>query len=78
MVPRSGDVVVSNRCATIEYDVTVVDSAVEESHPNHSQAMMRGHQLASERQVDLWLTEDQIHFLALASYRPRGTVASPR
>lgn len=72
MTPRSGDVLISNRGATISHEVSVVGGSLFESCPNRARALARGHQIAGEREVDLWLTEDHIHFMLLASYRAQA------
>jgi hypothetical protein len=69
MWPKPGDVLVSNARATVEHDICVVPAPAHIVCPNHDTAVKRAHELARERQVDLWLTEDQTHFLRLASYR---------
>lgn len=67
--PEKGDVVVSNTRATPSYDIYVSPNAEPEATLNHDGALELGHQLARQRKVDLWLTEDQRHFIPVASYR---------
>lgn len=71
MTPRSGDVLISNRGATISHEVSVAGGSLFECCPNRARALARGHQIAGERGVDLWLTED-LHFMQLASYRAQA------
>jgi hypothetical protein len=69
MVPRPGDVLVSNSTATLEHDVSIVPSGAEIVCPTHDTALARAHELAKDRHVDVWLTEDHTHFMKVASYR---------
>ena len=69
MIPKHGDVLVSNPTATVEHDVSIVPGQPEIVCPNHSTALARGDELARERRVDLWLTEDHTHFIRIACYR---------
>ena len=69
MIPQHGDVLVSNPTATIEHDVSIVPSPPDTVCPNHDAAVTKAHEVAKSRQVDVWLTEDHIHFMKIASYR---------
>jgi hypothetical protein len=73
MTPRIGDVLVSSPTATLEYYVRVVPGPQERICPNHSAAVALARELAKERRVDAWLSEDHIHFLRIASHREAGT-----
>lgn len=75
MVPQNGDVLVSNRSATVEHDVSVVPNPAEMVCPTHDSAVAKAHELAKARGVDVWLTEDHTHFLKLCSYREVGQAA---
>jgi len=74
-MPETGDVVVSNPSATVDYDVSVVP---HHAHlcARHDDAVAKGKELAERLGVDLWLTQDQTHFLKLASYRGRDAARS--
>jgi hypothetical protein len=69
MLPQAGDILVSNRSATTDHDVSIVPNRAERVYPNHKAAVARAHELAQARQVDVWLTADHTHFLKLGSYR---------
>jgi hypothetical protein len=69
MEPRHGDVLVSRVAARIEHEVSIVPAAAEIVCPNHEVAIARARELAQARQVDAWLTEDNIHTVKIASYR---------
>lgn len=69
MLPRDGDVLVSNPSATVEHVVSIVPAAPDMMCANHDSAVSKAHELAKNRHVDVWLTEDNRHFLKLASYR---------
>lgn len=76
MNPKYGDVLVSNPTATVEHDVSIVPGQSEIICPNHATALARGDELARERGVDLWLTEDHTHFMRIATYREEVTRGS--
>jgi hypothetical protein len=69
MLPQVGDILVSNRSATTDHDVSIVSDRAAHVYPNHATAVARAHELAEARQVDVWLTEDHTHFLKLGSYK---------
>jgi hypothetical protein len=66
---RNGDVLVSRAAARIEHEVSIVPTPTGLVCANHDTAVKRAHELARERQVDAWLTEDFIHVVKIASYR---------
>jgi hypothetical protein len=70
-MPETGDVVVSNPSATVDYDVIVMPHRAVLC-ARHDVAVAKGRELAERLHVDLWLTQDQTHFLRLASYRHAG------
>jgi hypothetical protein len=69
MIPKDGDILVSNPTATVEHEISIVPKQPEVMCPNHDSAVRKACELASERQVDAWLTEDHTHFLKIASHR---------
>jgi hypothetical protein len=69
-LPQTGDVLVSNTRATVEHVICIVPQPPQLSFPTHDQAVNRARELAARLGVDAWLTEDQTHFLKIASYRP--------
>lgn len=69
MYPKDGDVLVSNPGATVEHCVSVVPKSEAITCVNHDAAVATAHEMARERHVDCWLTEDHTHFLRLGSYR---------
>lgn len=73
--PRTGDVVVSNPSATVEYDVMVMPRQAVLC-ARRDVAVAKGRELAERLGVDLWLTQDHTHFLRLASYRDRAPAPS--
>jgi hypothetical protein len=70
MTPRDGDVLVSNSTAAVEHRVSIVaDSTVETCKNDHDVALTKARELAKDRHVDVWRTEDHTHFLKVAFYR---------
>lgn len=69
MRPREGDVLVSRMPARVEHEVSVIPERPTLVCPNHGTAIQRAQELARERRVDAWLTEDSVHVLKIASYR---------
>lgn len=69
MNPQTGDILVSNRTATTDHEVSVVPEKPQYVYPNHRTAVAEAHELARARAVDVWLTEDHTHFLKLGTYR---------
>lgn len=69
MTPQNGDVLVSNTSATIEHCVSIVGDSTVQRCPNHDAALTKARELAKDRHVDVWLTEDHTHFMKVASYR---------
>lgn len=76
MRPREGDVLVSRMPARVEHEVSVVPRGPECVCPNHNAAIERARKLARERHVDVWLTEDSIHVLKIASFREDASIPS--
>jgi hypothetical protein len=74
--PAAGDVLVSNTTATPEHSITIMPGSLHEHCPTRTIAIARASELARKLQVDVWLTEDQTHFLYLASYRARAQTSS--
>ena len=72
--PQPGDVLVSNPTATLDHDIGIVPNAPHLTCPTHKVAVARGHELARDLRVDLWLTEDHTHFMMIGSYRGGGDV----
>jgi hypothetical protein len=70
MTPQRGDVLVSNRTATLEHDLSIVPEKPDLILPNHDSAVALAREMARDRSVDAWLTEDQTHFMKIATYRP--------
>ena len=68
-LPQDGDVLVSNPTATVEHEIGIVPSPPHLTCANHDQAVAEGRQLAKHLKVDAWLTEDNTHFLRIATYR---------
>jgi hypothetical protein len=69
MEPQRDDLVISNRRATLEYDISVVCETSELTSSSREGALAEGRRLAQALGVDLWETEDQTHFILIASYR---------
>ena len=68
--PQDGDVLVSNPTATVEHEICVVPHPPHITCANHDRAVAEGRQLAEQLKVDAWLTEDNYHFLRIATFRP--------
>ena len=69
--PEQGDLLVSRATATREFLVTIVPTSEIVLRGIANSAVTAGLDLAEQLGVDLWLTEDHIHFLRLASFRPQ-------
>jgi len=69
MRPRDGDVLVSRVAERVEHGVSIVPGRAELVCPTHDTAIARAQELARQRHVDAWLTEDHIHVLKIGSYR---------
>jgi hypothetical protein len=69
--PQPGDVLIERPLALVEYEMGIVPYEPHIAWPTYDVAVARGHELAGRLHVDLWLTEDHIHFLQLGSYRPQ-------
>jgi len=69
MRPLDGDVLVSKDSARVEHEVSAVPETTASVCPNHDAAVRQAHELAKQRRVDAWLTEDHIHFVKIASHR---------
>jgi hypothetical protein len=69
MQPKIGDVLVSRNTARVEHEVSIVPEPAGSVCPNHDSAVSRALDLAQERRVDAWLTEDHIHFVRIVSHR---------
>jgi len=69
LLPRDGDVVVSKPTAKVEHEIAIVPASPHIVCATHDEAVARANQMARERHVDAWLTEDLRHFLRVASYR---------
>ena len=74
-LPAIGDVLVSNPSATVEHQICIVPRPPHHWCANHATAVVDGRALALELGVDLWLTQDNIHFLQLVSFRPQAAPA---
>ena len=73
MTPQNGDLLVANPTATVDYDVTAVGESVSLACAGCAAAVAQAVELARERHVDAWLTEDHTHFLKIAACRePAG------
>ena len=70
--PRLGDVLVSNRAATLDHDISIVPNTPHLTCRTHDDAIARGHEIARDLGVDLWLTEDRTHFMKIGSFRLVG------
>jgi len=67
--PQDGDVLVSNPTATVEHEICIVPRSPHITRANHDRAVTEGRLLAEQLKVDVWLTEDNCHFLRIGSYR---------
>jgi hypothetical protein len=76
MNPQPGDVLVCKRLAENEHEISIVPKPAHLVGATHNLAVAKGCELAESLQVDVWLTEDHIHFLKLASHRAEPTPAS--
>ena len=75
--PEPGDLLVSPATATREFLVTIVPTSDVVLRGVANSAVTTGLDLAQQLEVDLWLTEDHIHFLRLATFRsPRRRPSS--
>jgi hypothetical protein len=73
MTPQHGDLLVANPTATVDYGLTTVGESVSLACANCAAAVAQAVELARQRHVDAWLTEDHTHFLKIAACRePAG------
>jgi hypothetical protein len=74
MVPESGDVLVSKRLATTDYEISIGRMP---SHlgGTHDAAIANARSLARQLRIDAWLTEDRAQFTRIASNRSTREVA---
>jgi len=70
MRPKTDDVLVSRREANVEHEVTIVPEPSGDVYPNHESAVARAREMATQRHVDAWLTEDHTHFVPITRSRP--------
>jgi hypothetical protein len=68
--PRDGDVLISRATAAVEHAICIVPHPPHLACATHDRAVAEGRQLAERLKVDAWLTEDNCHFLPIATYRP--------
>lgn len=64
--PQDGDVLVSKLSARVEHYVHIVPAHPRLLCPNEASAIADGVQLARQRHVDAWITQDHRHFLKIA------------
>jgi hypothetical protein len=76
-LPQMGDVLISKPTASRDHDVCVIPDAETVVRGSHDVAVAGGRELAQRLGVDLWLTEDHIHFLRLATHRDDNNDHSP-
>lgn len=69
MLPQDGDVLIARRIAMVDYDVMIMPGRQYVTHARHDLAVATGREAAELLGVDLWMTEDHIHFWRLAAYR---------
>jgi hypothetical protein len=67
--PRDGDVLVSKPTAIVEHEICVVPRPPHVTCPNYNRAVAEGRRLAQQLKVDAWLTEDNCHFMRIATFR---------
>jgi len=67
--PQDGDVLVSKPTAIVEHEICIVPRSPHITCANHNRAVTEGRLLAEQLKVDVWLTEDNCHFLRIGSYR---------
>ena len=69
LLPKNGDVVVSNRHGTMEPELAIVPARPHMICVTQGEAVAWARGMAREQHVDAWLTEDLTHFLRIASHR---------
>lgn len=75
--PRADDVLVSKVSATVVHEVKILPASSGTMCPTHDAAVAQARELGQTRCVDVWLTEDHIHFLKIASYRESARAEAP-
>ena len=68
-LPQDGDVLITRRTAAVMYDVVIMPDDKCVTRARHDLAITVGRETAQQLRVDLWITEDHIHFWRLAAYR---------
>jgi hypothetical protein len=76
-LPQMGDVLVSKPTASRDHDVSVIPDAESVIQGPHDPAIASGRELAQRLGVHLWLTEEHIHFLRLATHRDNNGHHTP-
>jgi hypothetical protein len=69
MAPKPGDVLVWRPTASVEHMVGVVPNPPLMTCANPAEARFKACALAEQLRVDVWHSEDHIHFLQVGSYR---------
>jgi hypothetical protein len=77
MKPQRGDILVSNRSATLDHDVSFVPEPPHLTRENRTRAVGVASRLARDRQVDLWITENLRNFLLLECHRRAAQGMAP-
>jgi hypothetical protein len=67
--PEPGDLLVARPTASLEYELTRLPDSESVMRGRCARTITVGLQMAQSLCVDLWLTEDYIHFLRLAANR---------
>ncbi len=78
MAPQPGDVLVRKRLAEKEHEVSIIPKPAHVVDSNHDLAVAKARELGESLRVDVWLTEDQTHFLKLASHRAQESPVPER
>jgi hypothetical protein len=65
-LPARGDVLVSRRSASQDYEVSVVPEEAQLVGERYAAAIAHALDLASRLSVDAWYTEDLIHFVLVS------------
>lgn len=77
--PQNGDILITKRHSAVDHDVTIVPGGTCVTHARFDVAVEAGGDSAQQLGVDLWMTEDHIHFRRLATYwRDGGPLTAAR
>jgi hypothetical protein len=71
--PLPGDLLISKRPGTGLYEISTAPGPAQLLAVSYSSAVEKASQVATRELVDVWHSEDSIHFQCVARYRVLGS-----